>query len=97
MNDKLLFDLQNIDIDKFSSQTGFSPYKSAIQNRVLNCDANSNINIVLTGVKNPDSSKDSVLSLSNQGQPGVADGVDIEIVYDGQPLELNKLHKPYAI
>jgi hypothetical protein len=52
---------------------------------------------VLTGVKNPDSSKDSVLSLSNQGQPGVADGVDIEIVYDGQPPELNKLHKPYAI
>lgn len=91
MNDKLLFDMGNVSVDKFSSQIGFSPDNSATQNMVLSCDANANINIMLAGVKNPDSSKDSVLSLSNQGQPGVADGVGIEILYDGQPLELNKL------
>ena len=81
----------NVSVDKFSSQIGFSPDNSATQNMVLSCDANANVNIMLAGVKNPDSSKDSVLSLSNQGQPGVADGVGIEILYDGQPLELNKL------
>lgn len=91
MNNKMLFDMGNVSVDKFSSQIGFSPDNSATQNMVLSCDANANVNIMLAGVKNPDSSKDSVLSLSNQGQPGVADGVGIEILYDGQPLELNKL------
>lgn len=57
----------------------------------MDCDANANINLTLSGVKNPDSSDDSILSLSNQGQIGVAAGIGVQLLYNGTPIKLNKM------
>lgn len=89
-SDTMAFDIGNVGADQFNNSIGFTPQKSAIKNLSLSCDANANINITLNGEQNPDSSDDSVLALSNQGQSGVADGVGIQLLYNDSPLEINK-------
>lgn len=69
-----------------------TPDKTSTVDLKLDCNANANINIKLNGVQNPDSTEKSILALSgNQGQNGVADGVGVQLLYNGTPLEINKL------
>lgn len=90
-SDTMAFDIGNVGASQFANSVGYSPEKNAIKNLNLSCDANANINITLNGERNPDSSDNSVLALSNQGQSGVADGVGIQILYNGLPLEINQM------
>lgn len=69
-----------------------TPDKTSTVDPKLDCNADANINIKLNGVQNPDSTEKSILALSgNQGQNGVADGVGVQLLYNGTPLEINKL------
>ncbi|MEG5747393.1 fimbrial protein [Enterobacter asburiae] len=69
-----------------------TPDKMSTVDLKLDCNADANINIKLNGVQNPDSTEKSILALSgNQGQNGVADGVGVQLLYNGTPLEINKL------
>lgn len=90
-NNAMIFDIGDVSASEFSNQIGFTPGQKALQNLNLDCDANVNVNITLNGTKNPDVSDLSVLSLNNQGQNGVADGIGIQFLYNDIPLELNKL------
>ncbi|WP_288889287.1 fimbrial protein [uncultured Citrobacter sp.] len=56
----------------------------------LDCDPQANINITLNGTQNPDTNDSSVLTLTNQGQDGIAHGVGVQLVYNGTPLKLNE-------
>lgn len=85
------FDMGDVPAGNFSGGTGYSPANNDLQNLSLSCDANANINITLDGIQNPDVSDTSILALSSQGQNGVADGVGVQLIYNGTPLELNKL------
>lgn len=86
----LNFNLGDINVSEFSHQPGFNPPRSDSQNLGLNCDASVNINVELNGVQNPDVTADpSVLALNAQGNPGTADGVGIQILYNNVPLQLN--------
>ncbi|MDU7775121.1 MAG: fimbrial protein, partial [Citrobacter sp.] len=51
----------------------------------------ANINVTLTGTQNPDTTDDSVLELSNQGDDKVAAGIGVQLLYNDTPLELNKM------
>lgn len=69
-----------------------TPDKTSTVDLKLDCNADANINIKLSGVQNPDSTEKSILALSgNPGQDGVAEGVGVQLLYDGTPLEINKL------
>ncbi|WP_447781931.1 fimbrial protein [Enterobacter asburiae] len=69
-----------------------TPDKTSTVDLKLDCNADANINIKLNGVQNPDSTEKSILALSGkQGQNGVADGVGVQLLYNGTPLEINKL------
>lgn len=87
----LLFKFGNISIDDFSGSAGYSPDKTASQNLTLDCDPNANINITLVGAQNPDTSDATVLALTGQGEDGVAKGIGVQLLYEGNPLELNNL------
>lgn len=56
----------------------------------LQCDPDARINVMLTGVKNTDTSAVGVLQLSNAGNANVATGVGIQILYGNTPVEINK-------
>ncbi|MGE8030152.1 fimbrial protein [Enterobacter mori] len=90
-NDNMVFPIGNVDAKDFSGGIGSSPNAKSVQNLELNCDPKANINISLHGSQNPDTSNISVLSLNNQGESGVADGVGVQILYNNEPLEINKL------
>lgn len=90
MTPNLTFPIGNILASTFGSSIGTTP--SGAQNTQslgLNCDAQANINVSLSGTQNPDVGTTSVLALIGQGNPGVAKGVGVQIVYNGTPLSLN--------
>lgn len=86
----LAFPIGDVSASQFNS-TGTVSQQSSTVNLEVDCDADTNINITLDGTQNPDSSNKSVLMLSSQGQSGVADGVGVQLLYNGTPLELNKM------
>ncbi|HAU5638876.1 fimbrial protein [Citrobacter amalonaticus] len=56
----------------------------------LECDAGANINVSLEGAQSSETSDTSVLALTDAGQPDVASGVGVQIVYGSKPLKLNE-------
>lgn len=86
----LSFNLGTISAAEFGTQSGFIPSRSDTQNIGLNCDPGTNINIELKGMQNPDAmGDDTVLALSGQGRPTVADGVGVQFLYNDSPLRIN--------
>lgn len=86
----LTFPIGNISASSFGSTVGTVP--SGAQNTQslgLDCDAGANINVTLQGTQNPDVSTTSVLALTGQGNSDVAQGVGVELLYNGTPLVLN--------
>lgn len=55
----------------------------------LSCDPETKINVTLSANKNTDIARDDIISLSNYGSEGVADGVGVQILYNGSPLANN--------
>lgn len=90
-NNNMSFDIGNVSITDFDGQSGYAPAKTSVQDLNLSCDNNANINITLTGNQHPDCSEQSVLALSNQGQPGVAQGVGVQLLYNNIPIKLNEM------
>lgn len=88
--DSLVFPIGDVPADQFQAPGTTSQQTSSI-NLGLDCDNNANINITLKGEQNPDSSDDGILALSSQGQSGVAGGIGVQLVYNGAPLQLNKI------
>lgn len=86
----LSFPIGNVAADQFDSIGSFSK-ETSTADLVLNCDANANVNVTLKGTQNPGTSDNSILAISNQGQNGTADGIGVQLVYNGVPLEINKL------
>lgn len=88
----LNFVLGNVPASNFAATIGPVPdLAENTQNLGLNCDADANINVSLNGIQNPDIADTSVLGLTGQGDAGVAQGVGVQLVYNGTPLELNKI------
>lgn len=87
---QLVFNIGDISAAKFGNTIGTVPQNSeATQNLGLDCDADANINVMLTGIQNPDVTTNSVLALSDQGNTGTAQGVGVQLLYNNAPLELN--------
>ncbi|WP_426448829.1 fimbrial protein [Siccibacter colletis] len=87
----LNFNIGDIPADTFGSTIGDTPVSTEnTQNLGLNCDADANINVSLSGTQNPDVSVSSVLALTGYGDAGVAQGIGIQLIYNDTPLELNK-------
>lgn len=87
----LNFALGNVPASNFAANIGPVPdLAENTQNLGLNCDADANINVSLNGIQNPDITDASVLGLTGQGDAGVAQGVGVQLLYNGTPLELNK-------
>ncbi|MFJ3458599.1 fimbrial protein [Scandinavium goeteborgense] len=55
----------------------------------LECDAGANINVSMSGTQSSESNDSSILALTGAGGADVANGVGVQIVYDGAPLKLN--------
>ncbi|HEI8868023.1 TPA: fimbrial protein [Serratia odorifera] len=53
----------------------------------LNCDANAKVNVSLSGSANADIANSDILALTNAGTAGVADGLGVQILYNGSPLK----------
>ncbi|HEI8868024.1 TPA: fimbrial protein [Serratia odorifera] len=53
----------------------------------LNCDANAKVNVSLSGSANADITNSDILALTNAGTAGVADGLGVQILYNGSPLK----------
>lgn len=53
----------------------------------LNCDANAKVNVSLSGTANSDIANSDILALTNAGTAGVADGLGVQILYNGAPLK----------
>lgn len=87
---KLTFPIGNVPASEFGNTIGFIPAESNTQNLGLNCDIDANVNVELSGTQNPDVSNSSVLALSGQGTAGVASGLGVQLLYNGEPLENNK-------
>lgn len=87
---KLTFPIGNVPASEFGNSIGFIPAESNTQNLGLNCDVDANINVELSGTQNPDVSDTSVLALNGQGTAGVASGLGVQLLYNGEPLENNK-------
>ena len=86
----LSFPIGNIPATSFGSTVGTTPANAQVtQTLGLTCNPGANINISLSGQQNPDVVNTSVLALSGQGGPGVAQGVGVQILYGGTPLNLN--------
>ncbi|HBV4841648.1 TPA: fimbrial protein [Klebsiella aerogenes] len=86
----LTFPLGDIPVTSFGNAVGITPANAQnTQNLGLNCNAGANINVTLTGLQNPDVGNTSVLALTSQGEPSVAKGVGVQIIYNGSPLLLN--------
>lgn len=87
----LNFTLGDIPANTFSTTTGPVPWIAEnTQNLGLNCDADANINVSLSGTQNPDVTESTVLALTGQGETGIAKGVGVQLVYNGTPLEFDK-------
>ncbi|MBK5073868.1 fimbrial protein [Budviciaceae bacterium CWB-B4] len=58
----------------------------------FNCTGNESakISAKLEGAQSTGVSDDSVLALTNEGAPGVASGLGVQILYNSQPLRLNQ-------
>lgn len=56
----------------------------------LKCDEGAKINVSMSGTANTDTSKTDVIALSNYGTSGVANGLGVQILYNGTTLNLNK-------
>lgn len=86
----LTFPIGNISASSFGSTVGTIPLGAQnTQSLGLDCDAGANINVTLQGTQNPDVSTTSVLALTGQGNSDVAQGVGVELLYNGTPLVLN--------
>lgn len=86
----LTFPIGDVLASDFGNTVGVTPSKAQnTQNLGLSCDANANISVSLSGTQNPDVGTTSVLALTGQGSAGVAQGVGVQIVYNGTPLALN--------
>ncbi|MGQ4859152.1 fimbrial protein [Enterobacter roggenkampii] len=86
----LSFPIGNIPATGFGSTVGTTPVNTQVSQTLgLTCNPGANINISLSGQQNPDVANTSVLALSGQGGPGVAQGVGVQILYGGTPLNLN--------
>ena len=86
----LNFPIGDILASKFGTSVGTIPSGAQnTQNLGLNCDAGANINVTLQGAQNPDVSTTSVLALTGQGNADVAQGVGVQLLYNGSPLVLN--------
>lgn len=86
---QLTFPVGNVLNSEFGTTVGFIAAKTSTQNLGLNCDRNANINVTLNGTQNPDVSDASVLALNNQGGANTAQGVGVQLLYDGKPLIIN--------
>lgn len=86
------FPIGDVSTEEFT-QIGKVSDETSTADLILNCNQGSNINVTLSGTKNPDSSDDSILSLNNQGQNGIADGIGVQILYNNMPLKLNEMLK----
>ena len=88
---QLTFNIGNLLAGKFGTEVGTVPEDSKVtQNLGLECDAEANINVSLSGTQNPDVTTESVLALTGQGSEGTAKGVGVQLLYNNTPLELNK-------
>ncbi|ELY4722249.1 fimbrial protein [Cronobacter sakazakii] len=86
----LTFPIGDVLASKFGSSVGTIPSGAQnTQNLGLDCDANANINVSLSGIQNPDVSDTSVLALTGQGSSDVASGVGVQLLYNNSPLKLN--------
>lgn len=86
----IIFDLGEVAENEFGNSIGPSPQViQKTQNLILDCDGDTNVNLMLTGMKNPEINDDSVLALTGQGNPGVADGLGVQLLYNNVPLSLN--------
>jgi type 1 fimbria pilin len=86
----ITFALGKVRVSEFGSTPGTTP-PTAQQTKslILDCDAGANINMMLTGIQQPDVSDSSILALSGQGNAGVAEGVGVQLLYNAAPLTLN--------
>ena len=87
----LTFPIGDVLKSEFGSTVGYIPAKTSTQNLGLDCDRFANINVTLNGKQNPDVSDASVLVLDNQGGADVAQGVGVQLLYNGTPLEINSM------
>lgn len=87
----LNFILPDVNANEFGSTVGYSPSATDTQNLGLECDANTNISATLSGVINPDLNDPSVLALTGQGGANVAEGVGIQLIYNGKPLKIDEV------
>ncbi|URN97855.1 fimbrial protein [Leclercia adecarboxylata] len=85
----LTFPIGAVSKADFGNTIGFTPDKTSTQSLGLDCDKNANINVTLNGQQNPDVSDASVLALNNQGDANTAQGVGVQLLYDGNPLVIN--------
>lgn len=87
----LNFPMGDVKSSMFGTTVGFiEAYSESVQSLGLECDAGANINVSLVGTQNPDVSESSVLALTGPVEAGVAQGVGVQLLYNGTPLELNK-------
>lgn len=88
----LSFPIGNIPKNSFGTSVGYIPSSSKnTQNLSINCDGVANAVIELQATQNPDvSSNNTVIAVDGQGSAGVASGVGVQMLYNGQtPLQIN--------
>lgn len=84
----LTFNMGDIAASKFGTEPGTVLTDNAqTQQLGLQCDPDVNVRATLSGTQNPDTSDSSVLALTKQGTAGVAKGVGVQIIYNGEPLQ----------
>ncbi|WP_071609006.1 fimbrial protein [Entomohabitans teleogrylli] len=86
----LNFSIGDVSVAEFNHHIGTVSVKNNTQSLVLDCDLAVNIHITLHGIQNPDVNDQSVLALTGRGRAGVADGIGVQLLYDGTPLQLNQ-------
>ena len=86
----LVFALPDIPASDFGTSEGFTPSASVTRPLELDCDAQANINISLSGTQNPDVSDPSVLALSKYDHSGAATGVGVQLLYNSKPLNIGE-------
>lgn len=85
----LSFPMGEVQASQFIAE-GTLSQETATANLNLNCDEEANIKITLEGLQNADTTNTSILALSNQGETGVAEGIGVQLLYNGTPLKLNE-------
>ncbi|MFO6296577.1 fimbrial protein [Rahnella selenatireducens] len=90
----LTFQIPDVSANEFSSTIGFSPAQKKTMDLKLTCDLGANINVVLNGTQNPDTSDTSVLAIDGQSgdshTEGAADGIGVQLLYNDKPLKINE-------